>query len=265
MGRLAVVVLLLLAADLVRADSPLAVDASTTLAADRTTLQLVVRNTGTDAVRDVRPAVHHQGVTHDGTPLESLPPGDDHAWTIVLDPPAEPGAIPAIVDVAYLAPDGTRQTVPYVAAVETPGLPPADVTLAFESTPVGRYGSATLTLQNRGAVPIHGRVVLALPSALTTEPVSQAADVAAGQRLVVPVVVQRAGGARPGLESVFAFFDYGLEGRRHVVVSRSIVTISDASGSVSPLVVGGMALALALAALAVAWRIAARRRAAAPA
>jgi hypothetical protein len=179
--------------------------------------------------------------------------------------PAEPGGIPAVIEVGWTDEHGTRHTTPHVVAVETPGLPPADVTLALESTPVTRYGRATLTLQNRGAAPIHGRVVIILPSDLVTEPVSQAADVTPGQRLVLPVIVQRNDAAHTGFVDAFAFFDYGLEGRRHVVVSRTTVDVRPVSGSVSPLVVGGIALGMAFTALAIAWRIAARRRAAAPA
>lgn len=263
--RPVLVLALLLVSRSAWADAPLAIDASTTLTADGTTLRLGVQNTGDTPARDVRPSIHHQGVTHEGAPLASLAAGNTHDWTIALARPAEPGAFPAIVELRWVDATGATRTTPHVVAVGTPGLPPPDVTLAFETTPIGRYGRATLTLQNHGPVPIHGRVVVALPSELVTEPVSQAADVAAGQRLVLPIVLQRQGDARPGTPPAFAFFDYGLEGRRHVVVSRTTVDVRAPTGSVSPLVVGGAALALALAVLAVAWRIAARRRAAAAA
>ncbi len=262
MPAMIVAVLLLLARTAV-AGVVLDVDASAVPGADGTTLRLTVRNTGDAAASDVRPAVHHQGVTRDGEPLPALASGAAHAWTIALERPAEPGAVPAIIDVSYTDDGGTPHTVPHVVAVETPGLPAADVTLGFDATPIGRYGRATLTLENRGAVPIHGRVVVALPSELITEPVSQAADVAAGDRIVLPIVVQPQGMIRAGVAPAFAFFDYGLDGRRHVVIGRTDLTVTSPHGPVSPLVVGSAALAAAFAALGIAWRIAARRRAAA--
>jgi hypothetical protein len=262
---LAIATALLLLARNAAADAVLTVDASSRPAADGTALHLVVRNTGDTPAHDVRPTVHHQGVTREAATHPELAAGASHEWTLTLAPPAEPGAVPAIIDVHYADATGTARTIPHVVAVETPGLPPADVTLDIESTPIARYGRATLTLENRGPVPIHGRVVVALPSDLITEPVSQAADVAPGERVVLPIVLQRQGAVRTGVVPLFAFFDYGLEGRRHVVVRAATLDVTAPRGVVSPLIVGGTALALAFAALAIAWRIAARRRAAAPA
>lgn len=241
----------------------LSVDATPTVAADGTSLRLVVTNGGDAGARDVRPSVHHQNVTHDGAPLAALPAGVTHEWIFALARPVEPGAVPAIVDVRWTDEAGAAHAIPHVVAIETSGLPAPDVTLDFESTRITRYGRATLTLENHGDVPIHGRVVVALPGGVVTEPVSQAADVAPGRRVAFPMVLQPQGTVSTGLTPAFAFFDYGLDGRRHVVVRRTMLDVAMPSGAVSPLVVGGTALGLAFAALAAAWRIAARRRAAA--
>lgn len=263
--RFVVLALVLLVTSTARASALLVLDAGTTLGANGASLRLTARNTGTDAARDVTPHVYHQGRTLDGDVVTTIAPGAEQTWTIALPRPSEPGTLPVIVDVAYVDADDVQRSTPLVTTVDTPGLPPPDVTLALETTPIGRYGRATLRLVNSGPAPIHGRVVVALPSDVITEPVSQAADVAAGRSIEIPIVLQRQGPARETTLPAYAFFDYGLDGRRHVVLSATTLTIGTPGGPVSPLVVGVTALGLAFAALAVALRAAARRRSATPA
>ncbi len=243
----------------------LVLEGDTTLDADGATLHLTARNTGSDPARAVQPHVYHQSRTHDGDVVDAIAPGATHTWTIALPRPTEPGTTPVIVDVAYTDAGDVVRSTPFVTTVDTPGLPPPDVTLTLETTPIGRYGRATLRLENHGPAPIHGRVVVALPGDVVTEPVSQAADAAAGKRMEIPIVLQRQGPAREATLPAYAFFDYGLDGRRHVVLAATTLTIGTPGGPVSPLVVGVTALGLAFAALAVALRAAARRRAATPA
>ncbi|HEV7732079.1 MAG TPA: hypothetical protein VGR62_07950 [Candidatus Binatia bacterium] len=240
----------------------LVLEGDTTLAADGATLHLTARNTGTDAARNIQPHVYHQSHTLDGDVVDTIAPGAAHTWTLALPRPTEPGSTPVIVDLAHTDADDVTRSTPFVTTVDTPGLPPPDVTLTLETTPIGRYGRATLRLDNRGPAAIHGRVVLALPGDVITEPVSQAADAAAGRGMEIPIVLQRQGSAREAILPAYAFFDYGLDGRRHVVLAATTLTIGAPGGPVSPLVVGVTALGVAFAALAVALRAAARRRAA---
>ena len=62
---------------------------------------------------------------------------------------------------------------------------------------------------------------------------------------------------------MFALFEYNLDGRWHLIVAPAGVTVATERATESPLLVGAIALGLALTLLAVAWYRAARRVAAA--
>ena len=72
-------------------------------------------------------------------------------------------------------------------------------------------------------------------------------------------MVQNDGAARGSTASMFALFEYNQDGRWHLSVAPAGVTVSTESATQSPLLVGGIALGVALALLAVAWHRAARR------
>ncbi len=247
----------------VRAASDLAVTASATVG-DRVALAVRVRNAGTNAVSDVVPEVVYQGLEVRGDHTAALPPGAQAAWTFALPAPREPGTIPAAIHLHYADASGPH-TLPAVAAVSTPGLLPApEVRATLTTTPATGFAHARLVLDNPTATPIHGRVVLLLPAGLETEPTSQAAEVPARGRRTIALVLQTAGATSPPRPSpILALFEYGLEGRRHLVVASAAVSIAGGP-AVPALVVGIAALAAALAVLALAWRHAAARRHRAP-
>jgi hypothetical protein len=242
-----------------RAEVTLRTTATATVS-ERALVRLEVANAGDVSAANVTPEVVYQGRQVHGEPLAELRPGDRHAWTFDLPLPTEPGTAPAVIQVRYTDSTGHRTSVPAVATVVTPGLLAVlEARATLTTTPVARFGEATVTIENPTPVPIHGRLITVLPAGLTTEPESQPAEVPAQGSREFPIVVQNDGAARGSTGSMFALFEYNLDGRWHLIVAPAGVTISTASAAQSPLLVGAIALGLALALLAVAWRRAARR------
>jgi len=259
-GRLALVFVFACAAP-VRAGGVLEASAQATVG-DRVVLRLDVRNGGERPLSAVTPEVVYDGRSERGETLSDLAAGARHSWTFDLPRPAEPGTIPAVIHVRYTGGDGRQAALPVVATVSTPGLLPVpEVRATLTSSPVTRFARAVLLLENPLPAPVHGRVVVVLPDGLTIEPESQPAEVAAEGRSEVPLVVQNRG-EPPGVPvPVFALFEYEQSGRRHLAVASASADVVGGSSPLPPLAVGGGALGVALALLAVAWRRAARRAA----
>lgn len=259
LGRAPLGLLLVACAATAHAGGGLEVTASATVAAE-TTVVVDVRNAGTGDVSDVMPVVLFQGQERRGDPRPTLAPDARATWTFALPHPVEPGTVPAVVDVRYADARG-RQGVPAIASVSTPGLlPEAEVQATLSAVPMMGYARAELLLQNPAAVAIHGRVVVVLPSGLSTEPVSQATEVPARGRRIVPLVLQHDGVAPAAGVPMFALFEYDADGRRHLVVASAGIPGDGGQPAVRPLVVGAAALAAALALCGVAWWRAATKR-----
>ena len=244
-----------------RAAPALEAGASVTVG-ERVALQVDVLNDGGASVSDVAPEVVYAGRSERGQTVAELAPGTRHTWAFDLPRPAEPGSVPAVIHVRYTGDDGHRATVPVVAAVSTPGLLPVpEVRATLTTSPVTRFARAVLLLENPLPTPIHGRVVVVLPDGLTIEPESQPAEVAREGRSEVPLVLQNRDEATGSVVPVFALFEYDLDGRRHLIVASARAEVAGGRPPLPPLAVGGGALALALALLALAWRRASRRTA----
>lgn len=242
-----------------RATGALEVTATATVA-EQTTLGVEVRNAGDGAVSDVVPVVIYQGQEVRGDPRAVLAPGARATWSVALPHPAEPGSVPAVVDVHYADALG-RHSIPAVATVSTPGLLPVpEVRATLTAAPVTGYGRAELLLDNPTSSAIHGRVIILLPAGLSTEPTSQAAEVSAAGRRAVPLVLQNDGAAPAAGVPVVALFEYGAAGRRHLAIASATVPIIGGGPAVPPLVVGTSALAVALALCGLAWWRAAAKR-----
>jgi hypothetical protein len=259
-GRVALVLVIACAAT-ARAGAALEVGASVTVG-ERVALQVDARNVGDGSVSAVAPAVDYAGRSEHGESVAELAPGAQHTWTFDLPRPTEPGSIPAVIHVRYAGDDGHRASVPVVAIVSTPGLLPVpEVRATLTTSPVTRFARAVLLLENPLSAPVHGRVVVVLPDGLTIEPESQPAEVARDGRSEVPLVLQNEGQAAGTVVPVFALFEYDLDGRRHLIVASTRAEVAGGRPPLSPLVVGGSALGLALALLALASRVASRRAA----
>ncbi len=258
-GRTAGGLLLVACAATTPAWGALEVTATATVAAE-TTLVVDVRNPGDHPVSDVAPVVVYQGQERHGDARPELAAGARTAWTVTLPPPAEPGTVPAVIDVHYR--DGAqRRSVPAVAAVSTPGLlSEPEVRAAFTTGPVTSYARAELLLDNPTPSSVHGRVIVVLPAGLSTEPTSQAAEVPANGRRAVPLVIQNDGAAPDAGLPALALFEYDSPGRRHLAIAPVTVPVVGGGPSAPPLLVGSVALALALALCGVAWRRAAAKR-----
>jgi hypothetical protein len=251
--------LLVACATSARATGPLEVTATATVTA-QTTLVVDVRNAGDGAVTDIVPVVAYQGQERRGDVRPALAPGARATWTVSLPHPAEPGSVPAVIDVGFRDARG-RHSIPAVAPVSTPGLlSVAEVRATLSATPVTGYARAELLLDNPTPFPIHGRVITLLPAGLSTEPTSQAAEVPANGRRAVPLVLQNDGAVpTPGVP-MFALFEYGMDGRRHLAVASATVPVVGGGPALRPLMVGTGALAAALALCGLAWWRAAVKR-----
>jgi len=259
LGRAALGLLLVACAATARAGGGLEVTSTATVAAE-TTVVVDVRNAGEGDVSDVTPVVLFQGQERRGDPRSTLAPGAQATWTFALPHPVEPGTVPAVVDVRYADARG-RHGVPAIAPVSTPGLlPEPEVEATLTAVPMTGYARAQLLLSNPAAVAVHGRVIVVLPAGLSTEPVSQAAEVPASGRRIVPLVLQHDGVAPEAGVPMFALFEYDTEGRRHLVVASTGVPGDGGQPAVRPVVVGTAALAAALALCGVAWWRAAAKR-----
>ena len=246
-----------------RAEVTLRTTATATVT-DRAAVRLEVANAGDVSATDVTPEVVYQGRQVQGETIAELPPGNRHAWTFDLPLPAEPGTVPAVIQVRYTDSAGHRTSAPAVATVVTPGLLPVlEARASLTTTSVTRFGRATVCIENPTAVPIHGRLITVLPGGLTTEPESQPVELPPRGRRDVPIVVQNDGAVRGSTASMFTLFEYSLDGRWHLIVAPAGVTVATERATESPLLVGAIALGLALTLLAVAWYRAARRVAAA--
>jgi hypothetical protein len=162
--------------------------------------------------------------------------------------------VPAIGQVRWAGAREGRGSVPVVAVLRAADAPAPSVDATLVATPLARVASMRFALVNRGDTLLAGRVVAVLPAAITTEPQSQAATLAAHASTTVPIMLD-ASEARVGVHyPAFAFFEYADGGAPQVVVATTTLRASSERGSRVPLLVGGGALVGALGVLAFALR-----------
>jgi len=258
-GRRAAIALLLGAAVAGRAAAQLRLEAESQVA-DAVTLRLHATNTAAEVMHDIVPEVvyHHRTVVAER--VEALAPGAAHEWRTPLPAPPGPGTFPATVHLRYVTGDGQAGSEILVHLVRTPGAPLPEVRATLATEPVTLLGHAAVTLENAAPEGVAGRLVVALPPDLRTDPESRPAEIPASGRTSLPVVVENVG-ARPGdLRPVFALFEYDRDGTHHAVLAEATLPVVRRSGDRRPLVVGLAALAVALSILAIAWRSARARR-----
>jgi hypothetical protein len=224
---------------------------------DGRALRVGATNAGGEAARDVRPEVvyRHRRTTGDAVRLD---PGTHQVWTFDVEPPVS-GAFPAIVRVHWQDVAGHARATPLVVAVPS-DVPTGTVTIRTEPSRIGRNGSVPVVLENTGAEPVTGRVLLVLPAGLTTEPEALPAHIAGHSRARVTTVVQNDGELPPDRYPVFAVLEYDEAAVHRTVVAATMVDVEVPAGARVPLVVGAIALAGALGLLAIAWRASRGRR-----
>jgi len=227
---------------------------------DPPTLRLTVVDVGDADADDVVPEIHflHRTVVGDAA---HLTPGTQHEWRLALFAPPRPGTFAPTGRVRYVDALGERASVPVAALFATPGAPATAVGARLEVGAIGLASSGRVVLDNGGTDAIAGRVAFLLPDGLGTEPESLPAQVPGGRQTVVQFTVERRGGPPPGEYPVYALFEYTADAVQHAALARTIVRVAEGDDGrrARPLLVGGAALAIALALLAVAWRRSARR------
>jgi hypothetical protein len=219
-------------------------------------LRLEALNAGDETADEVVPEARYQHRSEVGETAR-LVPGARHEWRFAL--PISPGAgsLPVTIRVRYRE-GAAHRTVPLVTVVGAPG--PIRATL--EVPPVRHHASARLVLENPEARPVAGRVVFVLPEGLATEPESQPARIAPGDRVVLPLVLQNEGGLPPGRYPVFAIFEWTDGPTHEATLARANVEVVAAGplDRARPLLVGLGALGVTVGLLALAWRASRKKR-----
>ena len=228
--------------------------------ADGVALRLRATNTTPEAARDVVPEVVYRHRTVVADRAEVIDGGGAHEWRTTLPAPPGPGTFPVIIRLRYAGRNGQARSDLLVHLVRTPGAPPPDVQATIATEPVSRLGHAVVTLENAAPAQVAGRLVVALPGDLRTDPESRAAEVGASGRVSLPIVVENVG-ARPGdVRPIFALFEYDLDGTHHAVLGEATLAVVGRAGELRPLLVGLAALVVTLSTLALALRGARARR-----
>jgi hypothetical protein len=217
-------------------------------------LELTAANVGDATADDVVPEVlyRHRELRGDAAPIA---PGARHAWRFALQAPPPGTTFPAIVRVRW---QGGSAVL--VAGVPGTDAPEETVRAHLDAPRVAGVGHAALVVENPGARPVAGRAAFVLPDGLTTDPATVPAEAPAGGRVTLPLVIE--GRAPPGAYPGFAVLEYDADGAHHTVIARTVLDVvaDDPARRRRPLLIGGAALAAALAVLSLALR-AGRRRA----
>jgi hypothetical protein len=239
---------------------PIVVTADATFT-DAVRVVVEATNAGTEALRLVSPEVRYRLAERTGAPVD-LAPGSRHSWRVDFPLPGGPGGEPLIVVARWEDATGTRHSLPYARALDTPGLLPTEAQLIVEPEPAAGRERALVRISNATADPLRGRLVALLPDECFTTPVAQPVDVAPRQSIRVPIDVQSSGpvGTTYPLYALFQFEQGGIP-RAIVAPTLLGVGVTPNRGSVRPLTVGTGALLLALGVLVAAnWQAARRRR-----
>ena len=222
--------------------------------ADTVILRVRATNPGPEAVHDVMPEVVYRHRTVGEDRVGVIDGGTAHEWRTTLPAPSGPGTFPVTIRLRYVDGRGQPRSTLLVHLVRTPGAPPPEVQATVATEPVSRLGHAVVTLENAAPEQVAGRLVVALPRDLRTDPESRAVEVAAAGRISLPIVVENVG-AQPGdVRPVFALFEYDRDGTHHAVLGEATVAVARTSDASRPLLVGIGALVLALGILALALR-----------
>jgi hypothetical protein len=220
-------------------------------------LELAVRGTETEAAEDVSPTVVYQHREWRGEPA-TIAAGARHTWSFDLPAPDGPGTFPVSIRVDHRA--GGRATMtPLVLVLATPGAAASPIRPVLSTTPIGGFGRGELSLENRDDRGVAGRVSFLLPSGLRTDPESSPQRLAPGERAVVPLLIENRGAATTSTDSLFAVFEYEVDGTHHTVVTTAPLVVTAQGRSSVPIVIGLAALTVAVGVLAIAWRRAAAR------
>lgn len=228
-------------------------------AADNLGLRLTVRAENEEA-RDLVPEILFQQQVFAADQLPVLPPGASHVWSVRLADPGQPGSFPAFIHVRYRDAAGHSRMALGVRVVATAGAPPPSVRATLLIDTIAHHGTARLLLDNPQDEVAAGRVVLVLPEELTTTPESQAAEVPASGRTVVPFIVEDAGAAPGTTYPVYALFEYAEDATHQAVVASATAPVVAGAARRQPLGVGLGALGLAIVTLLFALRRSATRR-----
>jgi hypothetical protein len=223
-------------------------------------LEVTVVNPRPTAVAAVAPEMVYQRRTIRGAGAR-IDPGGRHTWELDLPPPIRPGAAAAVVRVQAEGLADAEAAPVVVALVATPGTAPAAVRVSLEAAPVTRAGRAEVRLANPGDTAVDGRVVFVLPQGLATDPQTRPARLGPSGSASVTLGIENRGGLPPGTYAVYALFEYVEDDAQQTAMARGLVTVVAPAGSPSrPLVVGFLALLVAIAVLGLALRKSARRR-----
>ena len=250
---------LALAASRARADLGMTLSTEASVG-DGVRVSVTATNSGDEPAHALVPEVRLQSTVLRGDAVTNLDVGRSTTWNLALPAPTGPGTFALVIRLTYADGRGHPGAADLARVIGTPGTMAAPVTAGLGIEPTAAHGTATLTLTNPTLAPVAGRVVPVLPARFTTEPESIPAQVPAQGSTVVTFIVENTSVPPGSTFPLYALFEYEQRGIHYTVLGETTLQIvaAQAAGTVSPLLVGAAALAVALGLLGVAWRRAAR-------
>jgi hypothetical protein len=257
--RVAMLVVVLAAAP-AAAIAPLHISADVEFA-DAVRVAVTIENASGEEARALAPQIRHRLLERDGEPV-TLPPGARHTWRLDFPLPGGPRGDALIVLARWQDARGRRRSLPWVRAVDTPGLLPTEAQLIVDTESAAGREQAGVRISNATPDPLRARLVAVIPEEFFTTPVAQPVEVPPRQTVRVPVAVQ-SHGERGYDYPVYAILQFEQGGVPRVIVGTTTLEIGGAGrrAPVEPLIVGSTAVILAVGAVVLASRQAARRRA----
>jgi len=242
----------------VAAPMPLDLSAEATFA-DAVQVAVHVVNTSGAPLRAVAPEIRHRLLERTAPEIE-LAAGARHVWQVAFPLPARAQGDALIVLVRWTDAGGQRHSQPYARLVETPGLLPTEAQVIVEAEVAEGYQQAGVRITNATGNPLRGRLAAVIPDEFFTTPAAQPVDVPPRQTLRVPITVQ--GDAEAGTTyPLYAILSFEQGGIPRAIVGETVLGVggSPNRSRVRPLAVGLAGLLLAIGAVLLANRRAARR------
>ncbi|MFN8544634.1 MAG: hypothetical protein U0807_10595 [Candidatus Binatia bacterium] len=213
------------------------------------TVKVSAANHGTEPAHEVQPEVRIRGETQQRERIAILAPGDTHVWEASTAVPADPGFFPIEVLVRYADANAYPLSALLVQVARTPGASAGPATVTVGRTQVATSGAVRVTVGNPGPRPLAGRVSLMLPAEFQTAQASQPLDVPAQGTAAISVPIENAGALPGSTYPTYAVFEYEAGDFHQAAVGSVGVEVVATSTTRLPLVVGAIALVVALAAL----------------
>jgi hypothetical protein len=207
--------------------APIQIDLSTEFPSnDLTTVTIAVSNVGEAPAYRLAVDTLFAGQTTETDSLETLGPGQRHAWVVRIPPVPGAGTYPLMVGLRYADAGDFPSSALLVHLIPSPNAPANKVHARLEILPTAGVGSGMLYLENPLPVAVTGRVALLLPREFTAEPATQIVQLPAQSRLEVPLALQNRNALLGSRAPATALFEYDLEGTHFSVAANTVIEVN---------------------------------------